>query len=858
MALNMTPDTPANMRNNLLHQAQFATFTAASIGPSGFHEVVWNLRFDSKAWNYAQMEAAVGSVLQLTSALGGAQGHPINDDDKLWVILKIRDKGYVSTTFPTAAQYAFIFVWNLINGDYNEIFDQIIIRWLNPPPAGGAIRGLGSPTLIIKGPGRHSFITNYEYGPDDFCCCQRALYLLETYHLYHRYPSGEIPAEVRSRWTLLRKPADNPDSKVALTLQTEALKLSREAEVRSDQPVSFDQLYKFAEVLSRRMDAECHIQVFSGEFNMELVFSTKEEGVIDENFDAIIWFDLVLQDEHYTPVTKIHRLLSNQKKFCYRCKKTFHKKHKCITACSMCDHPNDHYKDWKQNPVPADWTVCDGCNRSFYGVECFNTHIPDCKLRWKCAKCNKTFSTEGKASRRVCTREEHKCDDMWCFNCMGWKTTDHRCYMQPKEKKPIPKGTPKYLFCDFEATQNTGCHVINLAVTQSSKGMEWIHQDIEEWVEFILDERWQGFTVVFHNGKGYDFHFIMRQLMQLDGLRKCINPIMQGAKILYFTVAAKKVFNPKTGLRFVDSVNFLPMRLTKFTKTFGLTTKKGYYPHFFNTFQNRYYKGPMPNEEAFGVHQMTDKDYKTFKEWYDERSLQVWDNNFELVDYCRADVDLLREGCLLFRKLVIEAVGHDPFQEITLASSAMAIFKENFLPVNCVAALPVSMVKELRPALSGGRTGATKLFYKADEATEKLYYVDFTSSYPWVCKNGVYPMGFPSIWREGDPYEDLPDIDEGMCVLFFFIFTSLSFFQASLFGLWIFNPLRTCTTLFSTVKIRPRGYYSSTCVSRKTKATRPLNCAWQYSWATRFSIFTRSSTGSTQSRAYSKITSIPS
>ena len=40
----------------------------------------------------------------------------------------------------------------------------------------------------------------------------------------------------------------------------------------------------------------------------------------------------------------------------------------------------------------------------------------------------------------------------------------------------------------------------------------------------------------------------------------------------------------------------------------------------------------------------------------------------------------------------------------------------------------------------GGRTGATRLYYKAGEG-EKISYVDVCSLYPWVNKVGKYPVG---------------------------------------------------------------------------------------------------------------------
>ena len=50
----------------------------------------------------------------------------------------------------------------------------------------------------------------------------------------------------------------------------------------------------------------------------------------------------------------------------------------------------------------------------------------------------------------------------------------------------------------------------------------------------------------------------------------------------------------------------------------------------------------------------------------------------------------------------------------------------------------------------GGRINATKLLVKTESSptTTKIKYVDFTSLFPEINKNGVYPMGHPIISTE--------------------------------------------------------------------------------------------------------------
>jgi hypothetical protein len=65
---------------------------------------------------------------------------------------------------------------------------------------------------------------------------------------------------------------------------------------------------------------------------------------------------------------------------------------------------------------------------------------------------------------------------------------------------------------------------------------------------------------------------------------------MDGSEILSMVVE---------NFHFLDSLNFLPMTLKSMPKSFDLTCKKGYYPHFFNTASNLNYEGPYPDPEFY-------------------------------------------------------------------------------------------------------------------------------------------------------------------------------------------------------------------------------------------------------------------
>ena len=76
-----------------------------------------------------------------------------------------------------------------------------------------------------------------------------------------------------------------------------------------------------------------------------------------------------------------------------------------------------------------------------------------------------------------------------------------------------------------------------------------------------------------HNFKGYDSYFVLEQCYAQSQYLK-LNQLVNGAKILSLSFA---------GLKFLDSLSFLPMALYSFPKAFGLCElKKGFFsPIFF-------------------------------------------------------------------------------------------------------------------------------------------------------------------------------------------------------------------------------------------------------------------------------------
>ena len=164
---------------------------------------------------------------------------------------------------------------------------------------------------------------------------------------------------------------------------------------------------------------------------------------------------------------------------------------------------------------------------------------------------------------------------------------DHRCYMQPVEKRDgdlsdseqtiseddvTEGGYDQMLFFDFECRQENGNHEPNLCVIQNEAGDEWVFEGDNTWNEFcewLFQKEWANCVVMAHNFQGYDSYFILQYLRE-NGVKYDV-VIMRGAKVLSLSVDMFKI-------KFTDSLNFIPMRLADFPKTFAIDElAKGYF-----------------------------------------------------------------------------------------------------------------------------------------------------------------------------------------------------------------------------------------------------------------------------------------
>ena len=542
---------------------------------------------------------------------------------------------------------------------------------------------------------------------EDELCCARALVVAKAYrdwgarHWQYRNLSQGRPIQT-----------------------TAARALHRRARV-PESPCGLGELNLFQIVL-----AEYQIVVVSADHGYQIIFKGPRQPE-----DKLLC--LIKVQDHYHVCHSLSGFFGKNY-YCLDCEKSFNsddlQHHRCPgRKCTSCHQA--HCRDFSTAAGPAA-VLCRDCKRFFFGADCLLNHqthtsagrvapVPQaslCSTHKRCPDC-----------QTLClglqTIQRHKCGYGKCPSCKEQVPTDtHRCYIQPivEQARPIgprshrgasaglatlqantrpddeaqEEGTgptnvlphPLLVYFDIEARQDTGEHVANLLCAETSESDEQFTFRGESCIEEFLD--WtqslvrtpnphikRNIICIAHNFKGYDSYFILelcyKQYMKPEQL-------VNGAKILSLSFM---------GLKFLDSLSFLPMPLAAFPKAFGLQElKKGFFPHFFNTQDHQDYVGPIPAQDYYDPQGMSPARKEEFMQWHAERRAENYEFNFqeELLSYCQSDVRLLKEGCTKFATEFEHLAGFNPFEHcVTIASACNRFFRKHCLTPQTIASEPI-------------------------------------------------------------------------------------------------------------------------------------------------------------------------
>jgi len=231
-----------------------------------------------------------------------------------------------------------------------------------------------------------------------------------------------------------------------------------------------------------------------------------------------------------------------------------------------------------------------------------------CQWKQVCRNCSYLVTADSK----------HECNKTFCTNCNKKQPSGHFCYVAPLTASKL-SDKYMYVFFDTECTQDLARddgsfgHIPNLLCAQQMcskcQAMDDMEFDCDQcgkrthvfwedsvgkFIDYLRLSRpfADKIYVISHNSRRYDAQFLLRRFLELKWKPDLV---MDGTKILSMT----------EHLKFLDSLNFLPMSLKSMPKSFDLTCKKGYYPHFFNTAKNLNYEGPYPEPKFYGADYMS-------------------------------------------------------------------------------------------------------------------------------------------------------------------------------------------------------------------------------------------------------------
>ena len=424
------------------------------------------------------------------------------------------------------------------------------------------------------------------------------------------------------------------------------------------------------------------IIVVSGDNNNSIIYP--REPPANPNPEKSIY--LYYQANHFDVITTLPGFL-NKGYFCHRCHKPYDHTtdHLCKGQCRSCRGFDCH--------LQGDGIVCNECDRVFENHVCYDRHKQQpingggrvvCEVIRNCPKCERSMHINKLNPKgHICGK---KCP--MCKVIYQPKDTDHLCYIQQLEQNE-ESSYNHLLFFDFEATQEHGIHHPNLCVVYDQEKEVAVFQGkdtVKEFCHWLLTPQHKDCIVMAHNFQGYDSYFIIKFLNE-NAIKYDVT--YTGAKCVTLII---EMFN----IRFIDSLNFIPMALAKFPKTFAQPELcKGYFPHFFNKDENQDYVGPIPCQDDYGVNFMKPEAREAFIAWHQEQveNNYVFDFRHEILKYCRSDVDILAKCCRLYREMfkeetAIDEMGIDPFDKsLTIASYCMQIYRTNFLEKDTIALL---------------------------------------------------------------------------------------------------------------------------------------------------------------------------
>lgn len=220
--------------------------------------------------------------------------------------------------------------------------------------------------------------------------------------------------------------------------------------------------------------------------------------------------------------------------------------------------------------------VCPICGK-LYSKELMRTHFKYHKPGLCCLECGISF----KSAEELDIHREYHCRHLG-LGCEFNFEEEVKGYAEKKEK------TRAVIYADLEsAIEEDGTHkTILCGFVERDEQKVYIYETIWNLFTYAAKRPEEEVLVYFHNGEGYDFHFVLLELgkMSTDYVKKITVTADSSEKIRYFEVEFKPPNYEAKKIKFRDSFAFVQQSLEKWVKS---TKDSGYnFPCFKQTFRD--------------------------------------------------------------------------------------------------------------------------------------------------------------------------------------------------------------------------------------------------------------------------------
>lgn len=247
-------------------------------------------------------------------------------------------------------------------------------------------------------------------------------------------------------------------------------------------------------------------------------------------------------------------------------------------------------------------------------------------------------------------------------------------------------------------------------------------------IDNMLISKYNGYSFYVHNFGGFDAPFIINTLLTANAnlgfeYYKLVYNLRDN-KLLKLEIKVEiDNYTKKSGFYKIiifDSYKLLSGSLYDLSRSFGLDTVKGYFPHKFVNVDTLNYKGNTPSIEYW-----KNISQDEYNEFYNNH----WILKDECLKYLNKDLVSLYNIMDTFNKYVYRNYGVQMTDCLTISRLALNIFLKDYLKESKIPIINQSIYNDIKKAYFGGLTEVYKPYGK------NLYYYDVNSLYPFVALN---------------------------------------------------------------------------------------------------------------------------